>query len=88
MTVGFGPSSTDYFRFTSFLVLCNRSCSVLLSLSLLVRRDGAPPPAAPVHKYAAISLVNVCATCCQVRTVLTAQAGRREVTLLNAECEC
>eukprot|EP01025_Chloroclados_australasicus_P060577 TRINITY_DN778_c1_g1_i1.p1 TRINITY_DN778_c1_g1~~TRINITY_DN778_c1_g1_i1.p1 ORF type:complete len:386 (-),score=37.87 TRINITY_DN778_c1_g1_i1:1387-2466(-) len=55
----------EVFKFSLFLVLCNRviTCSVAL-FSLLTQRESLAP-AAPVYKYAAVSVSNVVATTCQ-----------------------
>eukprot|EP00899_Mesostigma_viride_P022885 jgi/Mesvir1/3781/Mv08188-RA.1 len=53
------------FKYSLFLVLCNRLFTCAVALSVLVARRGSVKPVAPVYKYAAVSLSNVAATYCQ-----------------------
>merc|ERR1719310_818740 len=55
----------EVFKYTVFLVLCNRLFAILFSGGMIVGNQESPVNKAPLWKYFAISLSNVAATTCQ-----------------------
>jgi adenosine 3'-phospho 5'-phosphosulfate transporter B2 len=71
MTLPFGGAAGDpgaeVFKYSLFLVLCNRlvTASIAASSLVLKQRTEELKPVAPIWAYAAVSLSNVVATTCQ-----------------------
>lgn len=59
------PYDGEMFRTSVFLVLCNRLVAILYALTMVKTMGEDIKPMAPIWKYFAISLSNVCATWCQ-----------------------
>eukprot|EP00243_Klebsormidium_subtile_P008708 TRINITY_DN4180_c0_g1_i3.p1 TRINITY_DN4180_c0_g1~~TRINITY_DN4180_c0_g1_i3.p1 ORF type:complete len:363 (-),score=42.68 TRINITY_DN4180_c0_g1_i3:397-1485(-) len=55
----------EYFKFSLFLVLCNRALTCSVCVGLLWAQSKPLDPVAPLYSYAAVSLSNVVATTCQ-----------------------
>merc|ERR1719515_624806 len=55
----------ELFKFTVFLVLCNRLFAILFSGGMIVANKEDAAPKCPLWKYFAISISNVAATTCQ-----------------------
>ncbi|XP_020674121.1 UDP-galactose/UDP-glucose transporter 5B-like isoform X2 [Dendrobium catenatum] len=64
MRVPYGEDK-EYFRFSLFLVLCNRIITSAVSGGVLLISEKTLIPAAPMHKYCAVSLSNILTTTCQ-----------------------
>ncbi|PKA63256.1 UDP-galactose/UDP-glucose transporter 5B [Apostasia shenzhenica] len=64
MRVPYGRKK-EYFRFSLFLVLCNRITTSAVSAGALLINKKTLIPAAPMYKYCAISLSNILTTTCQ-----------------------
>eukprot|EP01025_Chloroclados_australasicus_P028007 TRINITY_DN2771_c0_g2_i1.p1 TRINITY_DN2771_c0_g2~~TRINITY_DN2771_c0_g2_i1.p1 ORF type:complete len:417 (+),score=26.41 TRINITY_DN2771_c0_g2_i1:86-1252(+) len=66
MTVRFGE---EYFKFSLFLVLCNRVATCIAAFAVLKIRGQRLMPSAPLYKYAMVSFANVIATTSQYETL-------------------
>lgn len=55
----------EFFRYSLFIVLCNRLLTVAVSVILLVNQRKAIAPVAPMYKYGAVSVSNILTTTCQ-----------------------
>jgi solute carrier family 35 (adenosine 3'-phospho 5'-phosphosulfate transporter), member B2 len=64
MTIGFGPEN-DLFKFSLFIVFCNRLLTSSIALLILTIQSRPITPAAPLHSYAAVSIGNLVASTCQ-----------------------
>ncbi|KAK8550989.1 hypothetical protein V6N12_039664 [Hibiscus sabdariffa] len=64
MRVPYGVNK-EYFRYSLFLVFCNRITTSAVSAGLLLARKKAVDPVAPVYKYCLISVSNMLTTTCQ-----------------------
>ncbi|BDA48713.1 Adenosine 3'-phospho 5'-phosphosulfate transporter 1 [Coccomyxa sp. Obi] len=64
MTRPFGEDG-DTFKFSLFIVLCNRLVTCILAVGCLLWFGESVKPVAPSYGYAAVSLSNVVATTCQ-----------------------
>lgn len=64
MRIPYGEEK-EYFRFSLFLVFCNRITTSAVSAGALLISKKALVPAAPMHKYCAISISNILTTTCQ-----------------------
>ncbi|DBA71674.1 TPA: hypothetical protein ACH3X2_001127 [Trebouxia sp. C0005] len=64
MTGSFGEDA-GRFRWSVFLVLCNRLMTSCLAIGFLAAQNLSMRPAAPLSSYIAVSLSNVIATTCQ-----------------------
>ncbi|KAJ8749835.1 hypothetical protein K2173_013238 [Erythroxylum novogranatense] len=64
MRVPYGANK-EYFKFSLFLVFCNRITTSVVSAVVLVARKKALDPVAPVYKYCLISVSNILTTTCQ-----------------------
>ncbi|KAG0460786.1 hypothetical protein HPP92_021083 [Vanilla planifolia] len=64
MRVPYGQDK-EYFRFSLFLVLCNRVTTSAVSAGALLISKKKLIPAAPFYKYFAISISNILTTTCQ-----------------------
>lgn len=64
MRVPYGEEK-EYFRYSLFIVLCNRVLTVAVSSILLLNQRKAIAPAAPMYKYGAVSISNILTTTCQ-----------------------
>jgi len=65
MTVPYGGSDGLLFGNAIFLVFCNRFVAVLFAMFMVILKHEALSNAAPLWKYVAVSLSNVCASTCQ-----------------------
>ncbi|KAJ8769029.1 hypothetical protein K2173_024025 [Erythroxylum novogranatense] len=64
MRVPYGANK-EYFKFSLFLVFCNRITTYVVSAVVLVARKKALDPVAPVYKYCLILVSNILTTTCQ-----------------------
>ncbi|AES88806.2 UDP-galactose transporter 1 [Medicago truncatula] len=64
MRVPYGVNK-DYFKYSLFLVFCNRITTSAVSAAALVARDKALLPVAPIYKYCLVSVSNILTTTCQ-----------------------
>lgn len=64
MRVPYGKER-EYFRYSLFIVLCNRVLTVAVSSILLLNQRKAIAPVAPMYKYGAVSMSNILTTTCQ-----------------------
>lgn len=64
MTVPYGVKK-EYFKFSLFLVFCNRLTTSAVSAGALLARKKALDPVAPVYKYCLVSISNILTTTCQ-----------------------
>nr|GMD15803.1 UDP-galactose/UDP-glucose transporter 5B-like [Ipomoea batatas] len=64
MRVPYGPDK-EYFRYSLFLVFCNRIATSAVSAAVLLGSKKALDPVAPIHKYCIISVSNILTTTCQ-----------------------
>ncbi|KAH8520433.1 hypothetical protein Peur_039269 [Populus x canadensis] len=64
MRVPYG-SNKEFFKYSLFLVFCNRITTSAVSAAALVASKKALNPVAPVHKYCLISVSNILTTTCQ-----------------------
>ncbi|KAH7405406.1 hypothetical protein KP509_15G068900 [Ceratopteris richardii] len=63
MRVPYG--SNEFFRYSLFIVLCNRILTVAVSGIFLLTQRKSVVPVAPMYKYGAVSLSNILTTTCQ-----------------------
>ncbi|KAK6935919.1 UAA transporter [Dillenia turbinata] len=64
MRVPYGPNK-EYFKFSLFLVFCNRIMTSAVSAFFLLASKKALDPVAPVYKYCLVSISNILTTTCQ-----------------------
>lgn len=64
MRVPYGPEK-EYFKYSLFLVFCNRITTSAVSAGALLASKKALDPAAPVYKYCLVSVTNILTTTCQ-----------------------
>lgn len=64
MRVPYGKNK-EYFKYSLFLVFCNRITTSAVSAGSLLASRKALDPVAPIYKYCAISLSNILTTTCQ-----------------------
>ncbi|KAJ4725889.1 UDP-galactose/UDP-glucose transporter like [Melia azedarach] len=64
MRVPYGVNK-EYFRYSLFLVFCNRLTTSAVSAGTLLASKKALDPVAPVYKYCLISVSNILTTTCQ-----------------------
>ncbi|GMH07426.1 hypothetical protein Nepgr_009266 [Nepenthes gracilis] len=64
MQVPYGPNK-EYFKYSLFLVFCNRLTTSAVSACSLVASKRALDPVAPVYKYCLVSISNILTTTCQ-----------------------
>ncbi|CAN0853982.1 UDP-galactose/UDP-glucose transporter 5B [Linum grandiflorum] len=64
MRVPYGVNN-EYFKYSLFLVFCNRVTTSAISAISLVASKKALDPVAPVYKYCLISISNILTTTCQ-----------------------
>lgn len=64
MRVPYGDGK-EYFRYSLFIVLCNRLLTVAASSIPLLNQKRDLGPVAPIYKYAAVSVSNILTTTCQ-----------------------
>ncbi|XP_059626673.1 UDP-galactose/UDP-glucose transporter 5-like isoform X2 [Cornus florida] len=64
MRVPYGPNK-EFFRYSLFLVFCNRITTSAVSAGSLLASKKALDPVAPVYKYCLISVTNILTTTCQ-----------------------
>ncbi|KAJ7012537.1 hypothetical protein NC653_002553 [Populus alba x Populus x berolinensis] len=64
MRVPYG-SNKEFFKYSLFLVFCNRITTSAVSAAALVASKKALNPVAPVYKYCLISVSNILTTTCQ-----------------------
>ncbi|XP_020252594.1 UDP-galactose/UDP-glucose transporter 5B-like isoform X2 [Asparagus officinalis] len=64
MRVPYGKNK-EYFRYSLFLVFCNRIATSAVSAGSLLASKKALDPVAPIYKYCAISISNILTTTCQ-----------------------
>ncbi|WVZ03086.1 hypothetical protein V8G54_023892 [Vigna mungo] len=64
MRVPYGVNK-DYFKYSLFLVFCNRITTSAVSAGALVARNKVLEPVAPIYKYCLVSVSNILTTSCQ-----------------------
>ncbi|KAL2470439.1 UDP-galactose/UDP-glucose transporter 5B [Abeliophyllum distichum] len=64
MRVPYGPKK-EYFKYSLFLVFCNRIATSAVSAGVLLASGKALDAVAPLHKYFVISVSNILTTTCQ-----------------------
>lgn len=64
MRVPYGENK-EYFRYSLFLVFCNRLMTSAVSAGALLASKKALDPVAPVYKYCLVSVSNILTTTCQ-----------------------
>ncbi|XP_058199630.1 UDP-galactose/UDP-glucose transporter 5B-like isoform X1 [Rhododendron vialii] len=64
MTVPYGETK-EYFKYSLFLVFCNRLTTSAVSAGALLASKKALDPVAPVYKYCLVSVSNIVTTTCQ-----------------------
>uniref|UniRef100_A0A5B7B2F2 Putative UDP-galactose/UDP-glucose transporter 5B n=1 Tax=Davidia involucrata TaxID=16924 RepID=A0A5B7B2F2_DAVIN len=64
MRVPYGPNK-EYFKYSLFLVFCNRIMTSAASACALLASKKALDPVAPVYKYCLVSVSNILTTTCQ-----------------------
>ncbi|KAJ8642310.1 hypothetical protein MRB53_019004 [Persea americana] len=64
MRVPYGENK-EYFKYSLFLVFCNRITTSAVSAGALLSSKKALEPAVPIYKYCAISISNILTTTCQ-----------------------
>lgn len=64
MRVPYGPNK-EFFKYSLFLVFCNRIMTSAISAVTLLASKKALDPVAPVYKYCVISVSNILTTTCQ-----------------------
>ncbi|XP_042432441.1 UDP-galactose/UDP-glucose transporter 5B-like [Zingiber officinale] len=55
----------EYFRYSLFLVFCNRIMISAVSAGVLLASKKSLDPVAPMYKYCAVSISNILTTTCQ-----------------------
>ncbi|KAL3518259.1 hypothetical protein ACH5RR_020848 [Cinchona calisaya] len=64
MRVPYGPHK-EYFRYSLFLVFCNRISTSAVSAGVLLGSKKVLDPVAPLYKYCIVSVSNILTTTCQ-----------------------
>ncbi|KAL6543847.1 UDP-galactose/UDP-glucose transporter 5B [Orobanche gracilis] len=64
MRVPYGPNK-EYFKYSLFLVFCNRISTSAVSAAILLGSKKVLDPVAPIYKYCAVSVSNILTTTCQ-----------------------
>ncbi|KZV53573.1 UDP-galactose/UDP-glucose transporter 5B-like [Dorcoceras hygrometricum] len=64
MRVPYGPNK-EYFKYSLFLVFCNRITTSAVSAGVLLTGKKALEPVAPIYKYCVVSVSNILTTTCQ-----------------------
>ncbi|KAK3007633.1 hypothetical protein RJ639_015344 [Escallonia herrerae] len=64
MRVPYGPNK-EFFKYSLFLVFCNRITTSAVSAGTLLASKKALDPVAPVYKYGIVSISNILTTTCQ-----------------------
>lgn len=64
MRIPYGPNK-EFFKYSLFLVFCNRITTSAVSAGFLLASKKALEPVAPVYKYCLISVSNILTTTCQ-----------------------
>lgn len=64
MRVPYGDKK-DYFKYSLFLVFCNRITTSAVSACTLLASKKSLDPVAPIYKYCAVSVSNILTTTCQ-----------------------
>ncbi|KAH1220395.1 UDP-galactose/UDP-glucose transporter 5B [Glycine max] len=64
MRVPYGVNK-DYFKYSLFLVFCNRITTSAVSAGALLASKKALDPVAPIYKYCLVSVSNILTTSCQ-----------------------
>lgn len=64
MRVPYGENK-EYFKYSLFLVFCNRITTSAISGAILLARKKSLDPAAPIYKYCGVSISNILTTTCQ-----------------------
>ncbi|KAI3461513.1 hypothetical protein Pfo_018176 [Paulownia fortunei] len=64
MRVPYGPNK-EYFKYSLFLVFCNRITTSAVSAGVLLASKKALDPVAPIYKYGVVSVSNILTTTCQ-----------------------
>ncbi|KAL8029914.1 hypothetical protein ABFX02_14G253400 [Erythranthe guttata] len=64
MRVPYGPNK-EYFKYSLFLVFCNRITTSAVSAGVLLASKKALDPVAPIYKYCVVSVSNILTTTCQ-----------------------
>ncbi|PIN26297.1 UDP-galactose transporter related protein [Handroanthus impetiginosus] len=64
MRVPYGPNK-EYFKYSLFLVFCNRITTSAASAGILLASKKALDPIAPIYKYCVVSVSNILTTTCQ-----------------------
>lgn len=64
MRVPYGPNK-EYFKYSLFLVFCNRITTSAVSAGVLLANKKALDPVAPIYKYCVVSVSNILTTTCQ-----------------------
>ncbi|XP_058099030.1 UDP-galactose/UDP-glucose transporter 5B-like [Magnolia sinica] len=64
MRIPYGQNK-EFFRYSLFLVFCNRITTSAVSAGALVASKKTLNPAAPIYKYCAVSISNILTTSCQ-----------------------
>ncbi|KAL8525600.1 hypothetical protein ACS0TY_015010 [Phlomoides rotata] len=64
MRVPYGPDK-EYFKYSLFLVFCNRITTSAVSAGVLLASKKVVDPVAPLYKYAVVSVSNILTTTCQ-----------------------
>ncbi|XP_056175881.1 UDP-galactose/UDP-glucose transporter 5 isoform X2 [Syzygium oleosum] len=66
MRVPYGAGANqEYFKYSLFLVFCNRIATSAVSAGVLLASKKALDPVAPIYKYGLISISNILTTTCQ-----------------------
>ncbi|KAL3829140.1 hypothetical protein ACJIZ3_017942 [Penstemon smallii] len=64
MRVPYGPEK-EYFKYSLFLVFCNRISTSAVSAGVLLANKKVLDPVAPIYKYGVVSVSNILTTTCQ-----------------------
>ncbi|KAL2508487.1 UDP-galactose/UDP-glucose transporter 5B [Forsythia ovata] len=64
MRVPYGPSK-EYFKYSLFIVFCNRITTSSVAAGVLLAHKNALDPVAPLYKYSVVSVANILTTTCQ-----------------------
>ncbi|KAG8371419.1 hypothetical protein BUALT_Bualt13G0085700 [Buddleja alternifolia] len=64
MRVPYGPNK-EFFKYSLFLVFCNRITTSAVSAGVLLGRKKVLDPVAPIYKYCVVSVSNILTTTCQ-----------------------
>ncbi|XP_051119500.1 UDP-galactose/UDP-glucose transporter 5B-like [Andrographis paniculata] len=64
MRVPYGPEK-EYFKYSLFLVFCNRITTSAVSAGVLLANKTVVDPVAPIYKYCVVSVSNILTTTCQ-----------------------